>query len=92
MRKNADRSIVDAGRGAKQDHRSCALSLVAAFAMGYSRRQLLANAAIAASRVVAWPWLGVRSDFPRLCPKLAAGVSCASAQRPRDKRWAGPVA
>jgi hypothetical protein len=27
------------------------LSLVAAFAMGYSRRQLLANAAIAASRV-----------------------------------------
>jgi hypothetical protein len=31
--------------------RSCALSLVVALAMGYSRRQLLANAAIAASRV-----------------------------------------
>jgi hypothetical protein len=33
------------GRGAKQDH------AVAAFAMGYSRRQLFASAAIPASRV-----------------------------------------
>jgi hypothetical protein len=30
--------------------RSCALSFVVAFAMTYSRRQLLANAAIASSR------------------------------------------
>jgi ABC-type uncharacterized transport system substrate-binding protein len=32
--------------------RSCALSFVVAFAIGYSRRQLLANTVIAASRVV----------------------------------------
>jgi len=34
--------------------RSCALSFVVGFAMVYSRRQLLANAAIAASRVGSW--------------------------------------
>jgi hypothetical protein len=33
--------------------RSCALSFVVVFAMGYSRRQLLAKAVIASSRVAA---------------------------------------
>jgi hypothetical protein len=43
-RENSDSGVVDAGRDAEQNDRSCALSFVVAFAMGYSRRQLLANA------------------------------------------------
>jgi len=39
--------------------RSCAVSFVVAFAMDYSPRQLLANAAIAASRERDYPIWGV---------------------------------
>jgi hypothetical protein len=45
MREDAGHSVLDPSRGAEQDHS------IVAFAMAYSRRQLLAKAAIAASRV-----------------------------------------
>jgi hypothetical protein len=49
---DADRAVDNGGRDAEQITRSCALSFVVSFSMAYSRRQLLANAAMAASRVV----------------------------------------
>ena len=42
--------------------RSCALSFVVDFSMAYSRLQLLANAAIVASRVGSQPCVGLRSS------------------------------
>jgi hypothetical protein len=40
MRKNTDRGMVDAGRGAEQDHSSCALRFVVGFAMARASSDL----------------------------------------------------
>src|SRR5262245_36051248 len=84
MRGDANSGMADAGCDAEQDdtllcgeRRRC---------HSYSRRQLLANAAIAASRVGSWPWVGVRSSWcPNASvyiPECPTGTAAASMIRP----------
>ena len=63
VRSDANSGMADAGCGAEQDHALLCGERCCRLCHSYSRRQPFANAAIAASRVAAYPCVGVRSSW-----------------------------